>query len=62
MAKTPKRMLATRNPVLGEFIPAIVVTAISLSVKTRAFLYGAPTERCCLHEYTNNGEANENKR
>ena len=62
MAKMPKRMLATRNPVLGEFMPAIVVPANPLSVKIRAFLYRASTQRCCLYEYANNGESNENKR
>src|SRR5882757_6018605 len=54
----PKKTLATRNPVFGEFINRLLKLRGDLSATMR-LLYHTSAERCCLHKYAYNREGDE---
>src|SRR4029077_3037858 len=60
IAKMPKSALATRNPVFGEFIGRLLKLRGDLAATMRA-LYRTSAERCCLHKYAYDREADEHE-
>src|SRR6266550_1176757 len=61
IAKIPKKTLATRNPVCGEFISGLLKVARQFVSHNARALYRTSAERCCLHKYAYDREANEHE-
>ena len=60
MAKMPKRTLATRNPVVGEFMRALLELHSDLSAKNSARIGSLTSpERRGLNQHANDREADK---
>src|SRR5512132_3509136 len=61
IAKMPKKTLATRNPVFGEFISGLLKLRGDLSATNARALYRTSAERCCLHKYAYDRQPDEHE-